>query len=89
MKKQNLSYQFCLDLVVKLYLLFVSYYWLLLYLPSYCGQVCVFPRKTAAMAEGATPHKATQARLAKGTGEKTTPGLSRQAVEKQASKLVL
>lgn len=50
--------------------------------------------RTAAMAEGATPHKATQARLVKGTAEKTTPGLSRQAweqpaVEKQASKLVL
>lgn len=39
----------------------------------------MFPRITAAMAEGATPHKATQARLVRGTGEKTTPGISKQA----------
>lgn len=41
----------------------------------------MFPRTKAAMAEGATPHKATQARLVRGTGEKTTPGLSKQAVK--------
>ena len=73
MKQQILSHQFCLDLVVFTFLLW----------PDLC-----VPRTATAMAEGASSSRASQARLVKGIGKKATPGLSKVAVEKQASNLV-
>lgn len=74
MKQQILSYQFCLDLVVFTFLLRPGLY---------------VPRTARAMAEDATSYRAAQARLVKGTGDESIPGLSKVAVEKHASKLVL